>query len=367
MILMNDFRREAEALRKEELLAVERVLNSGRYILGQEVQSFEKAWAQQCGAPFAIGVGNGMDALELGLRALNIGAGDEVITTSMTAAATVLAILRCGAQPVLADIELETALLDPMSVERCFTPKTKAILLVHLYGRIHKVDFWKSWCTERGVFLLEDCAQAHLASQDGKVAGTFGDWGAFSFYPTKNLGAIGDAGALVTHSTQIADRVRILRNYGQDQTYHHKEPGLNSRLDELQAALLSVRLGWLKPYTSRRREIASLYLKEISNPCVQLLQPTPNSENHVYHLFVVRCSDRQKLQKHLEKQEIQTLVHYPIPFHQQPISQNIRRDPRGLPNAETHAVQCLSLPCHPQLSDEDVFKVISVLNEFTGA
>src|SRR6266699_5336157 len=206
MIRMNDFTSEPEELRREELAAVERVLRSGRFILGNEVKQFEEAWAKFCGTKFCAGVGNGMDAIEMGLRALDIGPGDEVITTPMTAFATVLAILRAGATPVLADVKSTTALLDPERVARCISPQTRAIVLVHVYGRVADVDQWEALCWDAGIALVEDCAQAHLARWRGQMAGSFGVFGAWSFYPTKNLGAVGDAGALTTNNDTIAER-----------------------------------------------------------------------------------------------------------------------------------------------------------------
>jgi dTDP-4-amino-4,6-dideoxygalactose transaminase len=364
MILMNDFRAEPSDLLSQELVAVERVLRSGWYVLGTEVKNFEAIWAERCGVDFAIGVGNGMDAIEIGLRSLNIGAGDEVITTPMTAFATVLAILRVGATPVLADVDPETALLDLASVQRCLSPQTKAVLLVHLYGQMREMVRWLEFCKDARIYLLEDCAQAHLASWQGKVAGSFGSWGAYSFYPTKNLGAIGDAGTLITNSSEIDQQARVLRNYGQSQRYHHPEVGLNSRLDELQAALLSTRLHWLESFTERRQQIAQGYLNEINHPKIQLMAPAMDITNHVYHLFVVRCAERDRLSSYLTEQGIHNLSHYPIPIHYQKPCREIRHDPHGLAHAESHAAQCLSIPCHPQMSDRDVAQVIEVLNGF---
>lgn len=365
-ISMNDFQAEPPDLLEQELRAVENVLRSGWYVLGKAVKQFETEWAKQCGVSHAVGVGNGMDAIEIGLRALDIGAGDEVITTPMTAFATVLAILRAGATPVLADIDPETALLDLASVERCFSDRTKAVLLVHLYGQVRVMERWQALCDHQGIHLLEDCAQSHLAQWSSKVAGSFGTWGAYSFYPTKNLGAVGDGGALVTNTEEIALRSQILRNYGQSQRYHHIELGLNSRLDELQAALLSVRLQWLEVFTSRRREIARQYLANISSPHIQLLAPALSPENHVYHLFVIRCTRRDRLIEMLAEHKIGSLIHYPIPVHQQPPCLDLRYDPQGLIYTDIHAQQCLSIPCHPQMSDADVTKVIEVLNEYAG-
>jgi dTDP-4-amino-4,6-dideoxygalactose transaminase len=364
MILMNDFRTEPEELVRKELEAVERVLRSGWYILGGEVKDFEARWAARCGTRFAVGVGNGMDAIEIGLRALGIGGGDEVVTTPMTAFATVLAIIRAGATPVLADINPDTALLDPDSAERCLSPRTKAVVLVHLYGQVREMEKWTTLCKQAGISLLEDCAQAHMASWKGKIAGAFGAWGAYSFYPTKNLGALGDGGALVTNKQEIADKAGVLRNYGQSERYHHPEQGLNSRLDELQAALLSVRLDWLDAFSKRRKELGRSYFSGISNPLVQTMARPLEDDSHVYHLFVVLAEERDRLSAHLRERGVASLSHYPVPVHHQEPCRGIKADPRGLVHAERHAARCLSLPCHPQMSDDDVRKVIEAINEF---
>jgi dTDP-4-amino-4,6-dideoxygalactose transaminase len=364
MIVMNDFRAESEELVRRELEAVERVLRSGWYILGNEVRDFESRWAGCCRARFAVGVGNGMDAIEIGLRSLGIGRGDEVITTPMTAFATVLAIIRAGAEPVLADIDPGTALMDPDSAGRCLSPRTRAVLVVHLYGQVRSMERWIDLCEDAGIHLLEDCAQAHAAQWKGRVAGTFGAWGAYSFYPTKNLGAIGDGGAIITGSEEIANKARVLRNYGQSQRYHHPELGLNSRLDELQAAILSVRLEWLDAYTKRRREIAEAYSQGINNRRVQQPAKPVEKESHVYHLYVIRCNERDRLAAYLEERGVSSLIHYPIPAHLQPPCKGVRADPHGLMHAEQHGARCLSIPCHPQMSDDDVRRVIEAINEF---
>ena len=364
MILMNDFKAEPEDLRIAELAALDRVLRSGWYVLGNEVKAFEASWAGRCGLPHAVGVGNGMDAIEIGLRALGIGEGDEVITTPMTAFATVLAIIRAGADPVLADVDPDTALLDPESVARCIGPRTRAVLLVHLYGQVREMERWTALCEKHGIALLEDCAQAHLARWNGKAAGSFGRFGAYSFYPTKNLGALGDAGALVSADTELAQRAAVLRNYGQSVRYHHTELGLNSRLDELQAALLRVRLGHLDGFTERRRQIAKAYREGIANPHIRLLAEPIQAESHVHHLFVVACEERDRLAQQLKSAGVETYVHYPVPVHCQPPCQGLRRDPNGLAAAESHASVCLSLPCHPQMSDADVSIVIDAINAF---
>lgn len=364
MILMNDFKAEPEELITAELAAVERVLRSGWYVLGNELQTFEQAWAMRCDVAHAIGVGNGMDAIEIGLRGLDFGPGDEVITTPMTAFATVLAIIRAGAVPVLADIDPGTALLDPASVERCISPRTKAVLLVHLYGQVREMESWVTLCQRHGIALLEDCAQAHLAQWNGNTAGSFGSFGAYSFYPTKNLGALGDGGALICNDAELAERAAVLRNYGQSVRYHHPTLGMNSRLDELQAALLLTRLEWLECFTERRCQIASNYHAGIANPAVRLLSVPIQLRSHVYHLFVVLSQERDRLAHHLNESGVQTLVHYPIPVHGQPPCKDLQRDPNGLRATEQHAAQCLSIPCHPQMSDAEVAKVIDSINAF---
>lgn len=364
MILMNDFKAEPKELLQREMISVERVLRSGWYVLGDEVASFEKQWAAACGVTHGVGVGNGMDAIEIGLRTLGIGPGDEVITTSMTAFATVLAIFRAGAIPVLADIEPETALLSMESVARCISPRTKAVLLVHLYGQIRDMENWDAFCREHNLMLLEDCAQAHLAQWRGRVAGSFGRFGAYSFYPTKNLGAVGDAGALVTNDAKLSEQAMQLRNYGQSERYHHPEIGMNSRLDEIQAAILIERLAWLDSFTEKRRSIASAYYQNIANASIKLLAEPEDKGSHVYHLFVVTCEERDRLSVYLTNAGISNLSHYPIPVHQQPPCLTIKSDPFGLPSAEQHANHCLSIPCHPQMTHDQVEKVIETLNAF---
>ncbi|MEK8045031.1 DegT/DnrJ/EryC1/StrS family aminotransferase [Ideonella margarita] len=361
---MNDFKAEPAELQTEMLAAVQRVIASGWYVLGPEVQAFEQRWAEDCQLPRAIGVGNGMDAIELILRGLNIGPGDEVITTPMTAFASVLAILRAGAVPVLADIDPDTALLSRASVERCLTPRTRAVLLVHLYGQVRDMAEWQILARDKGFALVEDCAQSHRATLGGVRAGGFGVAGAYSFYPTKNLGALGDGGAVVTRDMALADRVARLRNYGQSERYHHPEIGMNSRLDEMQAAILSVRLNWLAGYTERRQQIAQRYRAELKQPAIRLLAAPQETAAHAYHLFVVCSAHRDALVAHLKAAGVQALLHYPVPMHHQQTCLDMRRDPLGLPASEQHALQCLSLPCHPQLDDAQLDQVIAAVNSF---
>lgn len=362
---MNDFKGESQELKTAMLNAVGRVIDSGWYVLGPEVQAFEKKFAAYSQVQHVVSVGNGMDAIEIALRALGIGPSDEVVTTPMTAFATVLAVMRAGATPVLADIDPSTGLLSLESVRRCLTPRTRAIVLVHLYGQVRDMDQWVSLCSQVGIHLIEDCAQSHGARWSGRTAGSFGIAGAYSFYPTKNLGALGDGGALVTSDETLAEKALSLRNYGQSERYIHPDIGLNSRLDEMQAAILSVRLDGLDFSTEVRRKIARRYRLGINHPMVQLLAPPQQDAAHVNHLFVLLCPQRDALQAHLKNQGVQSLLHYPVPVHRQSSCKDILRDPIGLPFSESHAAQCLSLPCHPQMSDADAQCVIDAVNSFT--
>jgi len=364
VIRMNDFLTEPLELRESVKSALVRVAESGYYVLGPEVRGFEERFSSWTGISHVAGVANGLDALSLGLHALGVGPGDEVITTPMTAFATILAILQVGATPVLADIDPETALLSPESVERLMGSKTKALILVHLYGQIKNMASWVALCEKANIFLVEDCAQSHGARQNGVHCGQFGEFGAFSFYPTKNLGALGDGGAVVSANPELVSTVATLRNYGQADRYHHDLVGVNSRLDEIQAAVLSERLAWIDQLTSRRQEIARLYREHIDSAHVRLLAAPGASESHVYHLFVVTTPHRESLMDFLRSRDIETLIHYPVPAHQQKALPAVTMDPRGLVAAEEHAATCVSLPCHPGLSDDDVFLVIDAVNSF---
>ena len=363
-ITSNDFTRDPVELIGAQIQACQRVFSSGRWILSEAVSRFEHEWSQYCKCDHAIGVANGMDAIEISLRCLGIGPGDEIITTSLTAFATTLAILRCGALPVYADIDMATGCLDPISASKCVTPATRAILVVHLYGRASKLDQFVDLCASHGIYLIEDCAQAHGASFQGAPVGTHGVAGAWSFYPTKNLGAIGDGGAITTSSPELAELARSIRNYGQSDRYHHEVLGVNSRLDEIQAAISLERLHYLPFWTERRRSIALRYWDEIINTNLTLLEKPSHPSNHVHHLFIIRTSDRQRLQDHLLKQGINALIHYPIPCHRQPAIQASLSSIPSLPNTTIFADTCLSLPIHPYLTDREVSQVISACNSF---
>jgi dTDP-4-amino-4,6-dideoxygalactose transaminase len=364
MILMNNFSAEPTLMRDELRDAVSRVIDSGWYVLGKELESFEESWAKICGVDYGIGVGNGMDAIEICLRAIGVGIGDEVITTPMTAFATVLAILRTGATPVLADVNADTALISQESVLRCISSKTKAVLLVHLYGQVRAISAWQELCRNHNIHLIEDCAQAHLAESNNKRAGSFGTAGAFSFYPTKNLGSLGDAGMIVSSNSEIALFAKTYRNYGQTSRYHHPMIGMNSRLDEMQAAILAVKANWLEKYTARRKSIAETYLTQVKNKFISHLAEPEFSGSHVYHLFVITCTNREALQAYLKANAIESLIHYPIPIHKQKTCTDIKRDPLGLKSSENHASLCLSIPCNPHMTSSEIIKVVDVLNSF---
>lgn len=364
MILFNNFQAEPEDLISKEIEAATRVIKSGSYILGSELKNFERRWGHYCGINHAIGVANGMDAIEIGLRSLGIKAGDEVITTAMTAYATVLAIVRVGAIAVFADIDPNTGLMSIKSAMGCITKKTKAVLLVHLYGHMHDLTRWKFECSNRNIFLVEDCAQSHGAKWDGLSAGSFGEFGAYSFYPTKNLGALGDAGAIITASDAIEIKSRIILNYGQSERYHHPVQGVNSRLDEIQAAILVERLNFLESFIKRRQEIAGAYRGHFKTSLIENMSPADEFENHVYHLYVVKSPRRNELAEHLRANGIASLFHYPIPAHRQQANIVFRADPNGLRHTETHADVCLSIPCNPQMTNEEVGYVIDKINEF---
>ncbi|MSO56636.1 MAG: DegT/DnrJ/EryC1/StrS family aminotransferase [Acidobacteria bacterium] len=339
--------------------AIERVVSSGWFVLGAEVEAFEREFAEASGAPRAIGTGNGTDAIAMVLRALGIGPGDEVITTPFSAAYTALAVLMTGARPVFADVDPERMTLDPAAAERAVTARTAALLPVHLYGQPADMRALAALASRKGLALIEDCCQAHLATCGGQPVGTFGAAGAFSFYPTKNLGALGDGGAVITRDGALADRIARLRNGGQADRYHHVEAGVNSRLDEIQAAILRARLPWLRPRTAQRRSLAAGYRAGLEGGPVKV--PMEIDGGHVYHLFPVRSPQRAVLQSRLQAAGIETLMHYPVVISQQPAFAST--DPADCPNAIRAADEVLSLPLYPGLSMESVRAVVDALRK----
>jgi dTDP-4-amino-4,6-dideoxygalactose transaminase len=354
VIPFNDLRPVQAMLGHALGAAAQRVLESGWYILGPELDAFEADFAAYHGVRHAVGVANGTDAVELALKALGIGRGDEVITVSHTAVATVCAVERTGATPVLVDIDEATYTMDPAAAAAAVTSRTRAIVPVHLYGHPADMTALAELATRHGLALVEDCAQAHGAHWKGRLAGTMGHLGAFSFYPTKNLGAYGDAGAVITDDPQLADRLRSLRNYGQRDRYNHVEPGQNSRLDELQAALLRVKLEHLGEHNAVRRRLAGEY----SNRLTGVVTPVSRSEaEHVFHLYVVRHPRRNELRDVLATRGIQTLVHYPIPVHLQPAYSHLGHLPGSLPATENAARDILSLPLFVGLDSAAIARV----------
>jgi dTDP-3-amino-3,4,6-trideoxy-alpha-D-glucose transaminase len=343
--------------------AMARVVDRGWFVLGPEVEAFETEFAAACGTSLAVGVGTGTDALALIVRALGIGPGDEVITSPLSAAYTGLAIMMAGARPVFADLDPARLTLDPAAAAAAVTSRTKAILPVHLYGQAADGLAFATLAERHGLALIEDCCQAHLATCEGRPVGTLGVAGAFSFYPTKNLGALGDGGAVITRDAALAARIKRLRNGGQTDRYHHVEPGVNTRLDEIQAAVLRARLAYLPAWTERRRRLAARYRDALAGAPVELLPVA--DPGHVFHLFVVRSGRRDALQAHLKARGIETLIHYPIPLPRQPAFASVR--PEACPIADAACGEILSLPFYPDLADDLAGAVADAVRSFAGA
>lgn len=350
--------------RDELIAACTRVIDSGWYIAGNELTQFEQEFASYCGTKHAIGVANGLDALILTLRAWKelgkLKAGDEVIVPANTYIASILAISANDLVPVLVEPDLATYNLCPVNTSAAITPKTRAILPVHLYGQLADMPAIMELAKLHNLLVLEDSAQAHGASLDGKKAGNWGDASGFSFYPGKNLGALGDAGAVTTNDDELANILRALRNYGSHEKYKNLFQGVNSRLDEIQAAMLSVKLKHLDTEITHRRKVATAYLAGINNSAITL--PVPHDEAHVWHVFVIRCQQREALQQHLADQGVQTLIHYPIPPHQQQAYQEWNT--HSYPISEMIHDQVMSLPMGPTITDEQVATVIAACNSF---
>ncbi len=343
--------------------AFNRVYENSWYVEGNEDKAFEEAFAKFCGTKYCVGVGNGLDALMLSLRALNIGAGDEVIVPSNTFIATALAVTYVNATPVFVEPDIRTYDLDPAKIEEKITPKTKAIMPVHLYGQPCDMDPILEIAKKHGLYVVEDCAQAHGATYKGKAIGSFGDAAGFSFYPGKNLGALGDAGAAVTSDKAIAEKIRALGNYGSDYKYHHIYKGTNSRLDELQAAFLSAKLPMMDKVTAARRAVAQKYLEGITNPEIILPYVHPDTKP-VWHVFAIRCKDREKLAAHLEEKGIGTNKHYPIAMHLQECYRDLNIPEGSLPIAEEISRTELSIPMYYGMTDEEIQYVIDAINGF---
>ena len=359
-----DLRVINDQYRDELIDACTRVIDSGWYIGGSELEQFEQQFASYCGTEFAIGVANGLDALILTLRAWKelgkLKEGDEVIVPSNTYIASILAISANNLTPILVEPCVDSCNIDPKKIEAAITSRTKAILPVHLYGQLADMPAIMDIAKRHGLLVLEDSAQAHGASLDGKRAGNWGDASGFSFYPGKNLGALGDAGAITTSDEELAHTLRALRNYGSHEKYKNLYKGVNSRLDEIQAAMLNVKLSHLEDETAHRRKVANSYLQGINNPSITL--PTHEGDSHVWHVFVVRCERRDELQKYLADNGIQTLIHYPVPPHQQPAYKEWNE--LSYPISERIHAEVLSLPIGPTLTVDEAEEVIKLCNSF---
>lgn len=343
--------------------AIVRVLEKGWYILGEETKTFEEEFAKYIGVSYGVGVGNGTDAIHIALRACDVGRDDEVITVSHTAVATVAAIEMTGAKPVVVDIEADHYTLDPGKLEKAITPRTKAVIPVHLYGQPADLGPILDIASKHGICVIEDCAQAHGSMYGDRYAGCFGNMACFSFYPTKNLGAIGDGGMIITNDRQLALKARSLREYGWKERYVSQVSGWNTRLDEIQAAILRVKLKYLERDNEKRRNIAALYIDRLKN--VGLVLPkTRDNVKHAYHLFVVRSRKRDPLLAFLKKKGIHASVHYPVPVHIQPAYLNRVIISGDLSETEKAAREILSLPIYPELKDEEVLEVVNAVKEF---
>lgn len=364
MIEFISLQSQFERYREEYEEASLRALRSGWYILGNELEGFEKEVSDYLNIEYCIGVNSGLDALTLAIRCLGIGVGDEVIVPSNTYIASVLAITENGARPVFVEPD-EYFLIDTDAIEKAITEKTKAILPVHLYGQSCNMEAICKIAEKHHLYIVEDCAQAHGATFQGKKAGTFGTIGCFSFYPTKPLGAMGDAGAVVTSVPEIADKLHMLRNYGSRKKYYNEIPGKNTRLDEIQAAMLRVGLKHLDEGNEYRRDVANRYMREIHNPLV-ILPKTYGDNYHVYHIFALLCDKRNELQEHMMKQGVKTLIHYPVPPHMQLCYHNLGYHEGVFPVCEEMARKELSLPIYVGMPEEDVSRVIEAVNSFRG-
>ena len=361
MIKFLDLHKINERFRNALDARIKEVLDSGWYLLGKQDKTFEENFAKYCGVKHCIGVANGLDALNLIIKAYGFGVGDEIIVPANTYIASILAISENGCTPVLVEPDLDTYNINPDLIEEKITDKTKAIMVVHLYGQA--VEMEKIWALAKkyNLKVIEDSAQAHGAIYQGRRTGNLGDASGFSFYPGKNLGCMGDGGAVTTNDDELAAKIRAIANYGSDRKYHHIYKGVNSRLDEIQAAVLDVKLPHLDMDNNRRREIAKYYRENIRNSKIVLPQ-TYSEDAHVWHVFVVRCDDRDALQKHLEANDIQTNIHYPTAPHKQGCYNEYVH--LSLPITEKIHDEVMSLPISPVMTDEEVKKVVEVVNAF---
>lgn len=363
MIKFSDLRPIHNQIREEMDKAYNTVMDSGWYIMGEQLEKFETEYARYCGTDYCIGVGNGLDALHLILEGYGIGIGDEVIVPANTYIATALAVSYCHATPVFVDCDPVTFNIDIEKVEDKITNRTKAIMAVHLYGKAVEMDKLRKIADRYNLKIIEDAAQAHGARYKGKKIGSIGDAAGFSFYPGKNLGALGDAGAITTNDKKLADKIRALRNYGSQRKYEHLYKGFNTRLDEMQAAFLRVKLKYLDNWIEERRKIANYYLDNIKNDNVVLPQNIKEEEN-VWHIFSIMVHEREAMQKEFQKEEIQTLIHYPIPIHLQKAYIELGYKEGTFPVSERYAKEEISLPLWVGMKKEDCKQICDIINSF---
>jgi dTDP-4-amino-4,6-dideoxygalactose transaminase len=359
-----DLKLENDSIRDEINTAIQRVLDSGWYILGDEVTRFEAEFSNYLGATYCAGVASGTEAIQLALMAAGIGAGDEVIAPANTCMPSIFGIQSTGARAVLADVDPDSYTISPAAIEEAITGRTKAILPVHLYGHPCDMEPINTVAKAHSLIVVEDCAQAHGARYKGRLCGTLGDLAAFSFYPSKNLGAIGDGGAVVTQSEDYFEKLVKLRNYGQSDRYTHHTNGINSRLDELQAAILRVKLKHLNHWNELRRRFAEFYSKALGDSGLTLPTEATHAE-HCYHLYVVRHKERDRLKKYLGDAGIGTQIHYPIPVHHQPVWENSNSSSQSYPRSEELSREILSLPLQPLIPEETVNEVIRTIQKFS--
>jgi dTDP-4-amino-4,6-dideoxygalactose transaminase len=362
-IEFNDLRPQHRELRSEIDAAMAQVLDDGWFVLGKQGEAFEREYADYCGVSHCVGVGSGTEAIHLALLACGVQPGDDVATVALTAVPTASAISFAGARPVFVDVDPRTFTMDPARLAAALTPRTRAIMPVHLYGQVADMDPILEIGKHHGIPVIEDACQAHGAEYRGHRAGSLGTAAAFSFYPTKNLGACGDGGAVTTNDPELADRLRLLRNYGQRKRYYHESKGFNSRLDEMQAAILRVKLRHLNGWNDIRRSKAAIYGSLLRSVTVPV---EGDYARHVFHLYVLRSRRRDELQRYLAEQGIGTLIHYPVPVHLQKAYADLGLREGSLPVTEQCAREILSLPLYPELPDEQLIEVAEAINRFNG-
>jgi dTDP-4-amino-4,6-dideoxygalactose transaminase len=362
MIHFLDLRAQYRQIKREIDAAVARVIDSAQFVLGPEVVAFERRFSEYCGAKYCVALNSGTSALHLALLAAGIGPGDEVITVSMTFVATTAAILYCGAKPVFVDIDPDTWTMNPTLIEAAVTPRTKAILPVHLHGLMADMDRIKDLARHHGLVVIEDAAQSHGAKYKGRSAGSIGDVGCFSFYPGKNLGAYGEGGAAVTNDPELARQMTLLRDWGQEEKYYHALPGYNYRMDAIQAAVLRVKMDHIETWTEGRRSVAAQYDRLLADSRYQPPAPPPDNR-HVYHVYAVQLDHRDQVQEVLQAAGIGTSIHYPVPVHLQKAYANLGYGRGDLPVSEAASDRFLSLPIYAELRPEEVLQVVAELKE----